>query len=201
MPGTYLLKLSGNILGQTCLNIWHYMSVTGSPVAGDLGVAFTTLVLPSIGAIMSNDTTLTDLEVVNIALGSDFYVSAFSASGVRGSQTSSPFNAWGFILNPGNINVKAGGKRFAGVAATDIFDGDPVGGVMAQLNTCALNIGRALVTPNGNFRPVLESIRCNKDPVTGKCNGTFQAPTYPQINSGTFDVQTTQSSRKWRTSP
>lgn len=199
MPGTYLLKLSGNILGQSCINIWHYASVTGSPVASDLGVAFINGVIPAISAIQSSDTTLTDLEIVNIANGADFYVNAFSVGGVRGGNTASPFNAWGFILHPGNINVKAGGKRIAGVSASDVSDGDPIGSIMAQLNTCALQIGRALTTGAGNFRPVLESIKCNKSGTPLRCNGTFQAPTYPQINSGTFDVQTTQSSRKWRT--
>jgi len=201
MPGTYLLKLSENILGQTCINIWHYISVTGSPVASDLGVQFVLSVLPSIAAIASSDTTYTDLEVKNIATGSDYYVSAFSVGGTRGGTTSNPFDAWGFMLNPGNINQKAGGKRFAGVAVTDLNDGNPVGSILAQLAACALDIGRPLVTPNGNFRPALKSVRCNKSGTPLRCNGTFQAPTYPQINSGTFDVSTTQSSRKWRTSP
>lgn len=198
---TYLLKLSGNLLGQSVINIWHYTSVSGSPVASDLGGIFEVTVIPALMAIGSSDLTYTDLEVKNIASGTDYYVNSFSLKGTRNGVSSSPFNAWGFKLNPGNITVKAGGKRIGGVARDDMYDGDPVASMLSPLATAALWIGKALVTTAGNFRPVLESIRCNKDPVTHKCNGTYQAPTYPQINSGTFDVGTTQSSRKWRTSP
>ena len=199
MPGIYQLVLTGEVLTQETKNIWHYQSVTGSPVASDLASQWLLTVLPSIENISSSEMVYKEVSVTNIATGTDYFTATFTLSGARSGLCTSPFNAWGFILNPGNTTVKAGGKRFAGVANGDLDDGDPSGPIVSLLATCALRIGQAVVTGAGNFRPVLVSVRCNKSGTPLRCNGTFQTPTYPQINSGTFDVSTTQSSRKWRT--
>lgn len=150
----YQVKLSGNALSQTLLNIFYYEQVSGaSGDASDLGTAFMNEIVMTVNNILSSDTTLTDMEIISLADGSDFYVDNFSLPGERGSVSSTSFVAWSFRLNPVNINFRAGGKRFGAVSTTDINDNSPTSGVLSGLNAVAVKLGEPITGGGNTFRP------------------------------------------------
>lgn len=150
----YELKLSGNTLGQTVLNIFYYeMTVGSGGGASELGLTFYGNVVLSLLPIVSSDTTYTDIEIRNLANGQDFYVNNFSVNGTRGGTSATSFVAWGFRLNPVNVNFRAGGKRIGSVSNVDINDNAPVSGILSALNTVAADFGKALIQSGNTYRP------------------------------------------------
>jgi len=191
----YRLKLSGNMYGETCLNIFHYKNLNTDLIASQLGVYVRDLQLPFIADCLSNIFTFTDIEIQNLDDSLDFWVGAFSTPGNRSGDPINAFDTYGFTLNPSQIDQRSGGKRFSGVSESDVSLGEPTLVQKGRLQTAAMQMALQIVIAGGVFRPCLESIRCNKG-LDGKCNGTFKSPTYPIVNSVTWKWLTTQNSRK-----
>lgn len=193
----YRLKLSGNFLGQTVNNIFHFENVVANLTAVDLNSGFMLNVLPYIRAVCSTNMTYTDIEIVNLSNGSDFYTNTFGENGTRvGGDDAPPFVAWAFSLNPNRIDRRAGAKRFAGIREGDIVSGVNTGAILGPLDDLAIALGNPIFVLAGRFTPVLKSIRCVKDPVTNKCTSAFII-SYPRISSANYDSVSTQSSRKF----
>jgi len=184
----YQLKLSGNSNGVTILNIFHYEMVAGSGGgSSQLASGFVLNVLDNIGAVCGSDTTFTDLEVRNLADGTDFAVDAFSVPGARSSTAATTFLAWSFTYNPANINFRAGGKRFGSIAILDVVDNNPTGGMITILNACAIALGNPIVSGGNTYRPRIKRKTPLSDPATY---------TYINVDNVEFHRISTQGTRK-----
>lgn len=193
----FTLDLSANLLGQTVHNIFRYASVSGNPTAAQLAAAFQLNIVTSLATIASSDLTYTDIEVINEDTPSDFANLSFSVDGSRSGNVINPFSAWGFTLVPNTPHSKAGGKRFAGVASTDVLDGHPTATLLSLLSDVALELAAPITTVGGNFRPRILSERCVKDPITHKCTSAPHVFYRIIVNNCVFDWQTSQNSRKF----
>ena len=193
----FTLDLSANLLGQTVHNIFRFASISGNPTALQLAQTFALNVVSSLASIASNDLTYTDIQVINEDTPSDFANYPISVPGGRGSNTINPFSAWGFTYVPNTPHSKAGGKRFAGVASSDVADGHPSALILAELSDVAVTLGSPIITVGGNFRPRILSERCVKDPVTHRCTSAPHLFYRVAVNNVVFDWQTSQNSRKF----
>jgi len=186
----YTLKLSGNMLGQTILNIFHYEMITGSGGgSAELNTGFQANILTRIMAIASSDVTYTDIEIFNWDNGSDFVVDNFSQSGQQANQSSTSFLAWAFVLNAANINNKPGHKRFAGVASVSLQDNAPASAIITSLNSLASVLGSPIISGGNSYRPR------HRYKIESNIEGVYNEG-WVNINSAEFRRVSTQSTRK-----
>lgn len=191
----YKLILSGNLLGQTVKNIFHYRNDVADGFADELLGAFQLTVLPTILTALSSFLTYTNIDVINLDNGADFATEAFGVPGARGGEVYDSFGAYGFTLFPNVYNYKAGAKRFPGVAEADVSNGTPVASQLTRLDNIAVDLGAVLISGAKRFRPQLFSHRCVKNPTTHKCTDVF-TDSFVTVATAAWDRVTTQNSRK-----
>ena len=191
----YRLKLSGNMSGQTIVNIFYYRNTTNDGFAADIGGTFQNSFLPVIVQALSNAVTYTDIEVLNLDNSADYWSNAFSFSGTRIGEYFNSFVAYGFLSFPTTSNYKAGGKRFPGVSEADTTNGIPSGAQLIRLDNIATILGQVVNVGGKVFRPQFFSRKCVKDPVTHKCTDVF-TESFGTIGTYAWKWITTQNSRK-----
>lgn len=137
----YELVLYLTYFGQRCVNVFNF-TMTGTPAAvtGAYGLAYAFGAIPDGGvwdtsslfayirAITVGDAVFNQVRVKNPYDVTDFYSVPF-ASGVNGlnsGQAMSPVLAWGVHSNQVRLDIRAGQKRFVGVAEDDVDSGGNV---------------------------------------------------------------------------
>jgi len=192
----YELTLSGNLLGQTCQNVWVYRNEIADGTAGQLKNLFRDVIIPFITPVIVTRMTFTDIVVINKDDPSDHSVEAFSFPGLRSGDCEGPFDAWGFKKNPNRPDYKAGGTRFAGVEVGANQNGYPNGFYAPRLNSLAGVLSNNLITGAVLFHMYIESERCVKD-ADGHCTDAPKVHAFIRVSNTTFDTYTTQNSRKF----
>lgn len=120
MPATdyYEVKLKTQLLGQTCLNIFHFYQSLGTNNADNLADAFETDYVAAIKAAVSSQVAFKTIEVKNLNNASDFYVKTITGNGSVSGDCLPPQDAWSFTQSTTRTDTKSGGKRFSGVSET-----------------------------------------------------------------------------------
>lgn len=153
----YQVLLRGTLLGVEWENVFYFKKTNALGVAIDLTSVFTNDLLPLIRQVASPDTTFAEVITRSINDETDFFTSLPNLLGTAGGNTTSAFMAWGFRLLPNLLNIRAGGKRFCGVAGTDIDDGEDSGAIHPRLLVLAAKLGSSLVGGLSNYQPHIYS--------------------------------------------
>jgi len=193
----YVLKMSGNLLGQTINNIFRFENVVADGTAELLWDLFEAQVIPRILAVTSDSMTYTDVEIEAIESPTDFYTTSFSYPGILGSgEDMPPFTAWAFKLNPNRLDRKGGSKRFAGIREPYQENGVNSGGIQSELDDLAIVLGKRLISGLVAYIPTLYSKRCVKDSETHRCTNFF-IEDFTRVTSAVYDAISTQNTRKF----
>ncbi len=145
-------------LGQNIVNVFYYAHVDGTP---DITLAllvseFFAEVALEIIKIQAEGVEGVDLTGRREDGATEVVQDLTGVDGIRVGTEAPSFNAWGYIFNRSNIDVRNGGKRFAGVVEADTDGNGPAIGIVPDLDDLAVVLGAILTMSNGSeARPVI----------------------------------------------
>lgn len=191
----YELRVFGRLLGQECLNVFHYRQTSATAVdnsSEDLIDAYREVVRDPILTIQASQYTLERYEAANISVvGPDFYALSEPAplAGGRVGDVISSFQAWGFRYNRATRLSRNGWKRIAGVIEADSTNGvlNPAINALINAAAAAMAIDITGTLYNVSFEPVIYRAVPTS---TGQLPGAFP------INGVNYVRITTQNTRK-----
>lgn len=191
----YSLILRTTIKGIECKNtFWYKTSI--STTALNLAEHWEGSILGSLRGVLSSDVTFNDLYVFNLVDEEDF--STYDLAGVQGMKGADSlpvFCGWYFRYIRTSRAIHDGRKTFAGIAETDVIDGNATALVEADLDATAT----VLQTPiDLGFSAIATPCIAQTEEYTNPENGkTYRRPI---TLIGITDVQyvrvSTQNSRK-----
>lgn len=139
----YELVLYLTYFGQRCVNVFNFtMSGTPASVSGAFGLAYAFGAIPDgilwdssslfgyIRAITVGDAVFNQVRVKNPYDVTDFYSVPFAAgvNGLFAGEAMSPVLAYGVHSNQVRLDIRAGSKRFVGVAENAVDSGGVIDG-------------------------------------------------------------------------
>lgn len=186
----YELVLKSACLGEDFRNVIHYVMLAGSGDWTDLATQWATDIESPLEAVLSNQWTASEIEVINLDDPTDYGSLSISWVGdyVAGVPGTLPgWVAWSFKKNRTSREFRNGSIRFSGIseAATDGLD--PNATALTELTTLGTALSADVVDLGGNeFRMVIRSLP----------NLTYPTTRYNEISSVTFNKLTSQVSRR-----
>lgn len=187
--GIYELVLQQSYVGETCLNVFHYLSnINEDDNQSQMALAFDGVTLPQI-ALTQQDTVLyQEIIVRNLTgtLADVTIVPATATGGVIGTRTTT-FLAMPYRYNRIQKDTRDGSKRFTGVVEenAEVLGFTPAFFILMQ--TLATFLDNGIADGGKTFNPIIL-----RKPSLGA--GVWQ---YSQVSSVTaLNRSTTQSSRK-----
>jgi len=187
----YEIRLRQELFGQECINLFYYKDDETGPAIGlsSIAVAFNNDVLSVIQAIQNENVLGVDIRVRLMGGGVEEVQNIDTQTGDRPMDSTASFNAWGYILNRTNIDIRNGAKRFAGVSEDDADGNLPDGGIFGDLDAVAVVLQAILILTNSaELTPVIFR------------RGSFLDPEWfgSIIADAAFKKITSQVSRKFR---
>lgn len=185
-------KLFSDALGQTMLNVFYWEQVDASgaaPPAQELAEAFETDVLPEMADTLSTSMTFNRLEMLNVAVPTEFYINPFGG-GVPGTQAGDmlPLTVcWSLRYPRAFPGTRDGWKRLSGIAEADINGTTPSPAALIRI----LAAGEAMEADIAGLTTTWKPVIVGKPIILG-----FNPPVRYDVSQVEFGGVGTQNSRK-----
>ena len=184
------IRLRQSLFEQEIVNIFYYKDDETGPNVGlsQIAIAFVADVLAVIEVMQSELLEGVDVRVRKLGGTVEEVQNIDTRTGERPGEALPSFNAWGYILNRTNIDIRNGAKRFAGVAEGDVDGNFPVSAIQVDLDNIAIALQATLILANdAELTPVIYR------------RDTFEDPSWfgSIVADSAFTKVTTQVSRKF----
>lgn len=156
--GLYEVRLRQEIFQQECINLFYYRDDETGPAVGleAIGNAFNADVYALIIEIQNEAALGVDLRIRKFGGGIEALQTLTNQDGTRMGDSTASFNAWGFILNRTNIDIRNGAKRFTGVSEMDAEGNVPTAAIENDLDAVAAAMQARLILANtAELTPVI----------------------------------------------
>ena len=156
--GLYEIRLRQELFQQECVNLFYYRDDETGPAVGlsQIGIAFNGTVYAAMLQVQNENVLGIDLRVRKLGGGIEELQTLTGQDGTRPGESTASFNAWGFILNRTNIDIRNGAKRIAGVSEDDAEGNLPDAMIQTDLDAVAVTFQQRLVLANtAELTPVI----------------------------------------------
>jgi hypothetical protein len=121
-----------------------------------IAISFNADLLSLIEGVQSVEVSGVDIRVRLFGGGVEEVQNIDTQAGDQTGECTPSFNAWGFILNRTNIDIRNGSKRFAGISETDVVGNGPATPIITALDNVAIGLQATLILANGaELSPVI----------------------------------------------
>ncbi len=167
---TFEIKLSGLVLGQQVINVWHYAQLetgTSHPALADILGAWTATIRAALIGAMSAGASYQSAHLSWVIGGTELYDAVLTDwIGQLAGEALPPYACWSFLFRRLYNTTFNGHKRIPGVRETDQADGAAIGDQITRLNALATLFGSAIVIGGVLWTPVIVSRVLNGIPRT-----------------------------------
>jgi hypothetical protein len=154
----YEIRLRQELFSQECINLFYYKDDETGPAIGlsQIGISFNSDVLSLMEAIQNENVLGVDIRTRLMGGGVENVQNIDTQTGDKVGESTASFNAWGYILNRTNIDIRNGAKRVAGVSEGDVDGNFPVSGMQTDLDAVAVAFQQTLILANdAELTPVI----------------------------------------------
>lgn len=175
-------------------NVFWYKASGTAATAEDLWITFEDSIPGEIANVLSSDTTIVEAEVINLADVTDFYAAGMSQAGLRGANSVSAYNAWGFKYTRPQRGMNNGSKRFGALSNDDLVNGFPTATVAGLLAALATTLQTPLVQGLLTYSPCC--VKTIEVPNSSGSGTHYEPDSLFICNDVQFVRATTQNTRK-----